>query len=182
LVFERQLDDTHPKTEAKIEVAVRLIQNYDFHKIAKGFKKLEIKAKERFEKGHMCIVADLRGELVHVMWIAFNEAYAGELERKLLISPGAAYMYDGYTVSEYRGLGIAPKVMAEAFVHLYRKGIRNVYACIRYNNFPSIRYVQKEGFRKIGAIIFTAIFRFRVCRFKGETKEDYNKLKKMLSL
>jgi len=181
-VFERTLTDACFKIEAKVEVDARPAQHDDFPKISKRFKKFDTIAEERFKIGHICIVSDMHGDIVHLKWIAFNEAYAGELERKLRIDPDSAYIYDTYTVPEYRGLGIAPKVMEKAFSYLYERGIRKVYVCIRHNNFPSLRAAQKEGFRKIGSITYTRIFMLRLYRCKGETKEDYNKLKEMFSL
>ena len=181
-VFERKLADACFKIEAKVGVDVKLVQRDDFPKIAKGFKKFRVKAKERFEMGHICIVADKQGDFVHLTWVAFNEAYVSELKRRMRISSNSAYAYDIYTVPEYRGLGIAPKAMEKAFSYLYKGGIRKVYICILHNNFASLRAAHKEGFRKIGAIIFTRIFKLRLYRCEGKTEEDYNKLKEMFSL
>lgn len=84
--FEKILADTHFKIEAKVEVDVRLVKRDDFPRIAKRFKMSEIEARERFEVDHMCIIADLHGDFVHLKWFAFNETYSGNLERELRIS------------------------------------------------------------------------------------------------
>jgi len=188
-VFERIIADGCFKLEAKVGVDVRLVQCDDFPKFAKGFKKFKrkkkkiwLKAKERFEMGHICIVADMHGDFVHLKWVAFNEAYVSALERKLRISSNSAYMYDSYTVPEYRELGIARKATRKAFSYLYERGIRKVYACIHHNNFPSLRAAHKVGFREIGKITYTRIFKLRLYRCEGETEENYNKLKEMFSI
>jgi len=194
-VFERTLADGRFKVEAKVKVDVRIIQRDDFPRIAKMFQKFKIKevdmacfapvitiAKEKFKMGHICVVADMHGNIVHSKWIAFNEVYAGLLERKMRMTSDSAYVYGSYTVPEYRGLGIAPKTMEKGFSYLYERGIRKVYSCISHNNFPSLRLAHKQGYRKIGTITYTKIFKSRLYRCEGETEEDYNKLKSMFFL
>lgn len=194
-VFERTLADTCFKTDSKVEVDVRVVQRDDFPRIAKRFQKFKINenelayfnpsisiAKERLEKGHICIIADIGGDLVHLKWVALNEGYAGLLDRKIRMPPDSAFVYGSYTISEYRGLGIAPKTMEKGFSYLYERGIRDVYSCISHNNFPSIRLAHKQGYRKMGTIMYTKVFKLRRYRCEGETEEDYNKLKEMFSL
>lgn len=91
-------------------------------------------------------------------------------------------MYDSYTVPEYRELEIAPRAMEKVFSYLWERGTKRVYVCVLHNNFPSLRAVTKEGFRKIGAITYTRLFKLRLYQCEGETEEDYNKLKEMFSL
>lgn len=180
-VFKKTLADADFEIKAKVEVDVRVVQRDDFPKIAEKLKKFEIRAQERFEMGHTCIVAEVHDDIVHFKWVAFKESYVGELERKIRISPDSAYVYSGYTVPEYRGLGISPKVMEKTLQHLSEMGIKKVYACVRHNNFPMLRVKQKETFRKIGTITYTRIFKLRLYQHEGETEEDYNELKEMFS-
>lgn len=181
-VFEKTLASPCFKIEAKVEVDVKLVQRDDFPKIIKRFKYFKIKAKERFEMGHICIGAVLHGDFVHLKWVAFNRVYSGNLERKMRIRSDSVWIYGGYTVPKYRGLGISPKVMEKTLQRLSKIGIKNVYACVRHNNFPMLRVKQKERFRKIGTITYTRIFKLRLYRCESETEEDYNKLKEMFSL
>lgn len=181
-VFEMILTGAHDKLEAKVKIDVKLARRDNFAKIAraaKRLKKFEVKPKERLKMGDICISAEMHGDLVFLAWLAFNEAYVDELERTLRVGSGSAYLYDAYAVPEYRGLGIAPRAVEEAFNYVYERGIIRVYTCVRHNNFPSLRAVHKLGFRKIGTITFTRVFKFKSYKFEGETEEDYNKLKEI---
>jgi ribosomal protein S18 acetylase RimI-like enzyme len=181
-IFERTLDDTHLGIEAKVEVDLRLLKPEELPRIPKKFAELRIKAKDRFKKGHIGVSAVLHGELVHSKWIGFNEVFSSDMDRKLRIESDSAWVYDSYTVPEYRGIGIAPKAMEKVFEYLSAKGIRTVYVGVSQSNFQSLRAVQKEGFRKIGAITIIKVFRKKLYICEGETKEYYDKLKKMFSL
>jgi len=181
-VFERVLDSSCSKIKANIEVKVRFSLHEDFARISQRFKKFDAVAEDRFRRGHLCLVANAGENVVHLEWVAFDEAYASELERELRIDSGSAYIYDTYTVREYRGLGIAPEVMSEAFSHLYVKGIRRVYTCVPHDNLPSIRAMEKAGFRWIGTVTFTRILSLRLYQCRGKTEQDYFRLKNMFAL
>lgn len=102
--------------------------------------------------------------------------------RKIRISADSAYLFGSFTVPDYRGLGIAPKVMEKAFQYLSRIGIKRVYGVQRQNNIPNLRVRQKEGWRKIGEVTYIRIFKLGFYKLRGETKEDYDKLSEMLSV
>lgn len=180
-VFEHTLPDLSFKSQAKVEVDVNLVSQDDFSKFAKTFKDLRKNADERFKMGHLCFGAILNGEYVHLKWITFNELYVEEIDRKIRVSSGAAYMYDSYTLPNYRGLGISSKVMEKTVQHLSKIGMKRIYAVVRHNNFPMLKVKQKEKARKIGTITYTKIIGFRFYRFKGETEEDHKKIADMFS-
>ena len=181
-VFEHALTDLCFKAKAKIDFNVGLVRTNDSSKIVKTFKDFRKKAKERFKVGDICFGANLNGKCVHLKWIALNESHIGEINRKIRTSSDSAYMYDDYTLPNYRGLGISSKVMEKTIQHLSKIGIKKIYAGVRPNNFPMLRVKQKEKARKIGAITYTKIFNLRFYKFKGETQEDYKKLTEMFSI
>jgi len=181
-VFERTLTNLCPKAKVKVEVDVKLVQRDEFPKIANNFKKFKVDVEAIFEDGRMCAIAEIDGDLVHWTFVAFNEAYVMEIERKIRVSSDSAYLYAGYTAPEYRGLGIASKAMVKILCYLHERGIKKAHALIHPNNFPSLRYTHKLGFKKIGTITFIKICKLKLYKCKDETKEDYNTLMKMLSI
>jgi len=176
--FEKTLSYQCFKMEAELDVNVRIVQDDDFPKISNLLAILENEFKTRFKMGHLCFGAESCGEFVHLTWASFNEAYVGSLERKLQVGSCSAYIYDTYTFPKYRGQGIAPKVMSEALNYLSKmKNIQKVYLAISRDNFSSLKTASKVGFRKIGVVTLTRIYKLKLYRFKGETEEDYNKLR-----
>lgn len=190
-VFEHALTNLCFEAKTKVKVDVSLIKSNDFSEVAraralseivKTFKDYRKKANERFKAGHICFGAKLNGEYVHLKWIAFNESYVDEIHRKIRISSDSAYLFNSYTIPNYRGLGISSKVMEKTIQHLSKMGIKKVYALVSHNNFPMLRVKQKERARKIGTITYTKIFKLRLYKFKSETAEDYKKLTEMFSI
>jgi GNAT superfamily N-acetyltransferase len=180
IFFEKVLDDPGFKTETKLDIDVRIVQCNDFQKILDKFKELNIDVEKNYGTADIYAVAEIDGKPVHIRGVKLNWAYVGALERKIRLSSDSAYLYGAYTVPEYRGLGVAPKVTERIFYHLKQNGIKKVYACIQSNNFPSLRYAQKVGYLKIGTITFIKIWKLKLYRFKGETKKGYDTLIKLV--
>jgi len=182
-VFEKFLttdSDIKPKTNIKVNLRL-VLQPENFPSIVNKLQKFGIDAEKRFRSGDKCIVATVNGEIVHWTWVAFKEAYVGVLEKKIRVpDTNSAYVYGIYTLRKYRRLGIASKAMEALLNHLHSRGIKRVFVLIHHNNFPSIRYHQKIGFKKIGTIKFIKILKLKLYSCIGETKEDYNFISGML--
>lgn len=177
--FEKSLP-ANIKMEAKVEVEVRVAQKVDISKLADKFGARGMK--EGIRRGHLCFVADVGGEIVHYKWVAFDEAYVSELRRNIHIDSDSAYIYSTYTVPDYRGFGLDPKVTAKVFDYLSEKGIRKVYILVQHSNLPSLRVMEKLGYRKMGEINFTQVLGFGKYRCQGATENDGNRIKEMFLL
>lgn len=163
----------------KIKLKVDLIKEKDISEIMKTFKDFGKKAKERFKLGHLCFGAKTDGKYVHLKWVAFNESYISEIDRTIQISPTEAYLYDSYTLPEYRGLGLTSAVMKKTVRYLSDMGIKKIYAIVRHDNYPMLRVKEKEGARKIGTILYTKILGIKFYKIKAQTEEDRKKLTEM---
>jgi len=179
-VLEKTLVDACSEIEPKVKVDVRLFHRDDLPKNAKF--KLGIDGDEKFGTNDMCATAEIHGELVHWSWVAFNEAYVGEIERKIRINSDSAYVYAVYTAQEYRGLGIASKAMEKICDYLYEMGVRKVYLYTRHDNFPMLRVAHKAEYQKIGTMRFIKVCKLKLYRCKGETEKDQDTLTRMLSI
>ncbi|MDH5483419.1 MAG: GNAT family N-acetyltransferase [Candidatus Bathyarchaeota archaeon] len=179
-VFEKELPDPSFEVKAKIEVDVKVVQSDDIPIVSKTFEDFATYAKERFEKGCICFGAISNEKFVHLKWFGFHEMPVVEIDRQIWLSPDSAYLFGSFTVPDYRGLGIAPKVMEKAFQYLSGIGIKRVYAVQRQDNIPNLRVRQKERWRNIGSLTYIRILKFRFYKLRSATEEDYNEVRKML--
>jgi len=184
IFFEKVLPDPNFRMDSQVDVNVRIITAEDIPKIEAKFEVFKTATiEERFQAGHVGFGAELGGEIVHVSWFSFGDVFVDSLRRRMRLDSESAYVYDGFTLPECRGLGIIGKTFSEALQYLYtQRGIKKFYVAISHANFPMQKVVQREGLRKIGAITYTRIMKWGVIRFEGATKEDREHLKKMFSL
>jgi len=177
--FEKSLP-ARVRIQAKVEPEVRIAQKIDISKLAEKIGARGMN--EGIRKGHLCFIADMDGEILHYKWVAFDEAYVSELDRNIYFDSNSAYIYSVYTVPDYRGFGLDPKVTTKVFDYLNKKGIEKVYILVRHNNLPSLRVIQKVGYRKMGEIRFIQVLGFRKYTYEGETEKDCSKIEEMLLL
>lgn len=174
--FEKSLP-ARLKIEAKVEVDVRLAQSIDISKLVEKFGARGMR--EGIRKGHLCFIADKDGEILHYKWVAFDEAYVSELKRNIHLDSNSAYIYSSYTVPDYRGFGLDPKVTTKVFDYLHEKGMEKVYILVSHNNIPSLRVMQKVRYRKMGEIRFSQVLGSRKYTCEGVTERDCSKIKEM---
>jgi len=140
------------------------------------------KAEERFKAGRLCFVAEENGDIVNYVWVGLDATFVDELGREIRIDPASAYRYDGYTVPEYRGLGILPVVLTRVADYLFKNGIEEIYDIVVSDNRPSLRAHEKIGSRKMGEITFIKLFKSTRYRCRGSTARDGLRLKEMFGI
>ena len=178
-LFEKPLP-VHRRIEAKVEVKVKLASSSDVLRLTERFGGRG--KMEALKRGHLCFIAEIEGEIVHYKWVTFDEVYVSELKRKMHLNCNSAYIYAVYTVPRFRGLGIDPKVTISVFDYLYGKGVEKVHILVSSSNFPSLRVVQKVGYRKMGEIGFLQVFSYKKYAYKGSTETYHSKIKELFSL
>ena len=181
-VFKTPASKVTPKMVNRAKVEVRIAQSDDIPKLEKFERFRGGKAEQRFKAGHLCFIAEKNGDIVNYTWVSFNETYVAGLERTIRIGSDYAYRYDGYTVPEYRGMGILPTVLTKAAEYLFQNEIKEIYDVVASNNFPSLRSHQKIGSMKMGEVTVIRLFNSRRYKLKGETLTDYIRLKEMFSI
>jgi ubiquinone/menaquinone biosynthesis C-methylase UbiE/ribosomal protein S18 acetylase RimI-like enzyme len=96
---------------------------------------------ERFGRGHLCFVAIDRddGPAAHARWVSTDLAYIPELGCDVILAPGEAYMYDGFTRPDARGSGVDGAIRCQIFQSLREAGFRRVYSYVRSDNPVGVR-------------------------------------------
>jgi SAM-dependent methyltransferase/GNAT superfamily N-acetyltransferase len=136
---------------------VRFATRADIAPIVDGRPSLgAAKIAERFDRGDRCFVAiDGTGRVAHCRWVATAAAEIPELDIDLVLWPGEAYFYDGYTRPDARGRGVDAAVRTYIFRWLRSAGYERVYSYVRGDNPVGLRaaarlqhHVGKVGYFK----------------------------------
>jgi len=163
-------------------VEVKLLQPNDVPKLNRLRGPEAGKPEERLKAGDLCFVGENGGDIVHYEWVCLNEIFVNFLEKKIRVKPNFAYVYNGYTVPQYRSRGISAAALTNAATYLFQRGIEEMYVIIGPDNRASLRTWQKIGPRKLGEVTFLKFFNSRTYKCKAETPRDYAKLRQMLSI
>ncbi len=105
----------------------------------------------RRSEGHRPYVALVGREPVAYGWVATQRAEIGALALAFLVPPGERYLWDFFTLPEWRGRGIYPRLL-QAILELENEAER---FWIGYDapNAASARGIAKAGFRVVVKIV-----------------------------
>lgn len=112
----------------------------------------------RFLHGNICSCLLHQKKAVSHCWIAFDEEWIEEIEMKFKPKDGEAYLFDAFTLPEYRGKNLFPIVLCNTLSYLKAKGYHRVLIFALNSNRASIKAIQKAGFRHFQSVISFKLF------------------------
>jgi len=108
--------------------------------------------RERFRRGDLCfVVIDPRGRVAHSRWVTSDPPHVPELRRHLLLAPGDAYFYDGFTRPDARRRGLDGVMRCAIFQALRERGFRRAVSYVRADNPAGLRAARRWQ-RSIGRV------------------------------
>ena len=179
LIFEQDLSSWTYKPGSNSKFICGQVEKEEFFKLGGEFLKIMPNAEERFDVGDICYGAKINGHFAHIKWISFNRSYISEIENTIRLAPDSVYLYDGYTLPEYRGLRLTSIVLDKTFEFLSTIGIKRAYSFILPNNSRILKSKERENAHKIGAVRYFRLFKLKFLSIKGETVENYKTIRKM---
>jgi hypothetical protein len=111
---------------------------------------------DRLKRGNKSLGLKKDNELVAFTWCDLDE-FSFKLERYPL-KEDEAYIFDAYTLMEYRGKGIAPLLRYHLYKELEKIGRIKLYSLSDYFNTPAINFKMKLNARKIKLYLYVVVF------------------------
>jgi CelD/BcsL family acetyltransferase involved in cellulose biosynthesis/RimJ/RimL family protein N-acetyltransferase len=106
-------------------------------------------AMERLENGEHCYTHVEDGVLAHYGWLIDRQesTFMDEVHQLWTLPPGAAVAYGFYTHPRFRGRGMYASSLARMIRDASAiPGLEAIYICVRADNEPSRRVIEKLGF------------------------------------
>lgn len=125
----------------------------------------------RFNRGEICGVARLNSEVVSYCWVAFQQAEVGEINRTIKLRNNELYLYDAFTLPDYRGRGLFPALLTAILGFAKSQGYSRALIFSLRENRPSVRGIEKAGFSLFQSIYFFKSLGLTLClsgRIKGK--------------
>jgi SAM-dependent methyltransferase len=141
--FFRDLDSQLPLVEPRVDLHFRLASARDIPFLVREGdpgQSSEEMLQDRIERGDLCFIAESsEGELIHCRWVASDSGYIPELGMEVLLAPGEAYMYGGYTAPRWRKYGVDGAARSYIFHAMRARGKSRVYSYVRGDSPPALR-------------------------------------------
>jgi hypothetical protein len=144
--FMRETDGALPTAGEDGQFEVRLASPENLAALLDGcdHTRSEALLRGRFERGDFCFAAThRRGKIAHCRWLSMHRTYIPELARDVVLRPGEAYFYDGYTRREMRRHHVDGAVRCHIFSWMRAHGFKRVYSYACADNFAGIKAARR---------------------------------------
>jgi len=108
-------------------------------------------------KGKKCLGVKLDNQLAAYTWCDLEEC---NLEwRRFNLSANEAYLFDAYTLMDFRGKGIAPFIRYQLYKELSKLNRTKLYSISAYFNKQSINFKRKLNAQFVDLGIYVSLFK-----------------------
>jgi ribosomal protein S18 acetylase RimI-like enzyme len=121
----------------------------------------------RIAAGKRIYAAWVAGELAVYGWVSFGEEFVGELNLRLHLLPGEAYIWDCVTLPAFRRNGLYSALLSYIAAQLRQEGLRRVWIGTDQDNLPSQRGIARAGFRHVADLLIERVLAMRLAWVQG---------------
>ncbi len=105
---------------------------------------------ERLTRGHLCFAAWHEGAIVHAGWAARFHAYIPYIHSDIILDPEEFYIYDSYTLPQFRRLNLVLARSAAMHNYFSALGLKRSYGAVALENSSGLAVLEPAGYRTIG--------------------------------
>ncbi len=117
----------------------------------------------RFAAGKHCYAAWVGDKIASYGWVSFDEEMVGELNLRLRLIPGEAYIWDCATLPEYRQHHLYSALLAYINHELYAtQPVCRVWIGADLVNFASQRGIARAGFHRVANLVIERYLAMRL--------------------
>ncbi|MCI0546237.1 MAG: GNAT family N-acetyltransferase [Candidatus Rokubacteria bacterium] len=109
-------------------------------------------AEARLEAGQACAIARRGEDIIAYCWLTCAPAWAGEIGRLVVPGPTEVYLYDAFTVPDWRGRALFPALLGRLVTFAHGQGRERALIFVLAGNHASRRAIERAGFEKFAAV------------------------------
>jgi ribosomal protein S18 acetylase RimI-like enzyme len=100
------------------------------------------------------------GRIGHISWLYYKD----HPNRLLRLSEGECEIKFCLTFPTFRGRGLYPAALSAIQAYLTQQGYQRCFICVKEDNIPSIRGIEKAGFHRLGSLRMLKAFGLQISR------------------
>jgi len=108
---------------------------------------------ERFKSGRRCYTAWVGAQLAACGWVSFLDEYVGELDVRLRLLPGEAYIWDCVTRPAMRGQHVYTSLLGFILARLQLDGLHRAWIGADIENVASQSGIHLAGFQPVADMV-----------------------------
>jgi GNAT superfamily N-acetyltransferase len=115
----------------------------------------------RLASGARWIGLERNGVVASSGWVSSGATRVGEIGAWFVPAPGSAYVWDCFTLPDFRGHGLYHDLLAAAIRSVQPFGVRTVWIAVEWDNWRSVAGIIHAGFQPVGAVASVPVWRTR---------------------
>ena len=123
---------------------------------------------KRLESGRRCYVAKAEDRFVAYGWVSFDEEFIGELNLRLKLVPGEAYIWDCATLPAFQRNHLYSALLTYILADLNTEHFHRVWIGADFENVPSQKGISRAGFRHVADLILARVLALRQVWVQGQ--------------
>ena len=122
----------------------------------------------RLERGRRCYVAQVEGRFVAYGWVSFDEEFIGELNLRLRLLPGEAYIWDCATLPAFQRNRLYSALLTYILADLKSEHFHRILIGADFENVTSQKGIARAGFRHVADLIRARVLARRQVWVQGQ--------------
>ncbi len=122
----------------------------------------------RFESGRRCYMAWVGDELASYGWVSFDEEHIGELNLRIKLLPGEAYIWDCATIPAFRRNHLYSALLSYIIAELRAEDFCRAWIGADMDNQPSQRGIARAGFHHVADLVMARVLTLRQVWVQGQ--------------
>ena len=162
------LDQPIPAIKPRIKVTFSRVDSESISELAEFIGvKSSPQVLERVESGRRCYVARVENQIAAYGWVSFNEEFIGELNLRLRLLPGEAYIWDCFTFPPFRRNYLYSGLLTYILEDLRAAQLRRVWIGADFDNIASQQGIAHAGFRYVADLVLARVLALRQVWVQG---------------
>ena len=122
---------------------------------------------KRFETGRRCYAARVDGRLAGYGWVSFDDELIGELNLRLRLLPGEAYIWNCAILPNYRRKQLYSALLLFIVGELKKAQVSRAWIGADLENIPSQRGIARAGFTYVADLFIARVLTLRQVWLQG---------------
>ncbi len=115
----------------------------------------------RFAAGRRCYAAWVAGQVAAFGWVSLDEEFVGELNLRLRLLPGEAYVWDCVTSPPFRRHHLYTALLDYILSDLRAQPLCRAWIGANLDNLPSQQGIARAGFRRVADVLVARVLTLR---------------------
>ena len=116
---------------------------------------------KRLESGRQCYAAWVDGQVMAYGWVSLDEESIGELNLRIKLLPGEAYIWDCATLPAFREKGLYSALLIYTLGELRLQGLCRAWIGADHDNVASQKGMRRAGFQHVADLVIERVLAMR---------------------